>query len=151
MKSLNLEEIDGMLKSLNDEAVRIQEEIAILTRLRSLRSGGTDASSVSYTKTAPTERRRGRPAKSEGTNEGANEGASSKTLPLPKLLVHLANEAKKPLTFAEIASMVEQSGYQTDAKNPSNMVYQCLRKLTIKGVFAKDENDQFKLSTNDAA
>jgi len=147
MKSLNLEEIDGMLKSLNDEAVRIQEEIAILTRLRSLRSGGTDASSVSYTKTAPTERRRGRPAKSEGTNEGA----SSKTLPLPKLLVHLANEAKKPLTFAEIASMVEQSGYQTDAKNPSNMVYQCLRKLTIKGVFAKDENDQFKLSTNDAA
>lgn len=146
----DLQAIDDRLAVLNAQIVQMQEEITILNRLRDLRTGVTG--NVGKT-VAPnpkmegeTPRRRGRPAKVK--TEGAV--ASNKTLPLPKLLVHLATEAHKPLTFAEIADMVEKSGYQTDAKNPSNMVYQCLRKLTLKGVFAKD-NDHFKLNSSEAA
>lgn len=147
----DLQAIDDRLAVLDAQIVKMQEEITILNRLRDLRTGV--AENVVGKTVAPTAknegetpRRRGRPAKVK--TEGAV--ASNKTLPLPKLLVHLATEAHKPLTFAEIADMVEKSGYQTDAKNPSNMVYQCLRKLTLKGVFAKD-NDHFKLNNSEAA
>ena len=149
----DLQAIDDRLAVLNAQIVQMQEEITILNRLRDLRTGFAGNVNVVGKTVAPTAkmegetpRRRGRPAKVK--TEGAV--ASNKTLPLPKLLVHLATEAHKPLTFAEIADMVEKSGYQTDAKNPSNMVYQCLRKLTLKGVFAKD-NDHFKLNNSEAA
>lgn len=69
-----------------------------------------------------------------------SESNGEKKMRLPSLLVVLGQQnAGRALTYKELAEMVQASGYASESKNFSNMVYQSLQKLVKRGVYNKNE------------
>lgn len=61
---------------------------------------------------------------------------------LPTLLTQIAADARKPLKIADFVELARKSGYQSDANDFPNMVYQSLRKLVKRGVLEKDQDSR---------
>lgn len=61
---------------------------------------------------------------------------------LPTLLERIAAEQKRPLKIADFVALARQAGYQTEAKDFPNMVYQALLKLVKRGVLEKDQESR---------
>lgn len=83
---------------------------------------------------APVKRKRGRPRKTELASP-KSEGKSSD---LPTLLEVISQTVSRPMKQDEFVRMVRDSGYQTNAKDISNMVYQALLKLVKRGTMKKN-------------
>jgi hypothetical protein len=61
---------------------------------------------------------------------------------LPTLLAQIAAEQQRPLKIADFVSLARAAGYQTDAKDFPNMVYQALLKLVKRGILEKDQESR---------
>jgi len=65
---------------------------------------------------------------------------NEKNMKLPSLLIMLGQQnAGRSVTYKELAEMVQESGYSTESKNFSNMVYQSLQKLVNRGFYTKND------------
>jgi hypothetical protein len=61
---------------------------------------------------------------------------------LPTLLTQIAASSPKPLKIADFVSAVRATGYQSEAEDFPNMVYQALLKLCKRGVLEKDKDSR---------
>jgi hypothetical protein len=81
----------------------------------------------------PAPKRRGRPPK----NPNAVVAPKEKRIELPGLLETIIQSHGKPMKHEELVVAARNAGYKSDAKDFSNMVYQCLVKLVKKGTLNK--------------
>jgi len=79
-------------------------------------------------------KRRGRPPK----NPNAVPQNKEKRIELPNLLETIIQTHGKPMKHEELVVAARNAGYKSEAKDFSNMVYQCLVKLVKKGTLGKD-------------
>ena len=85
----------------------------------------------------PTKRRAHARTKSR---VNASEVNGEKKMRLPALLTVLGQQnAGRALTYKELAQLVQDSGYASESKNFSNMVYQSLQKLVKRGLYTKND------------
>lgn len=151
---------DKELETLHRDSELLQEKIGLLQRLREIdlqRNGGAAAAVTAQAPTvaqvptqaqAPAPKKKGRP-KQVKAGVPAGDG---KTVDLPTLLETIGQQVNKPLTLADFVTMVRQAGYETKAKDFSNMVYQALLKLCKRGKFKKnDETRSYEYIGNKAA
>jgi len=81
----------------------------------------------------PIPKRRGRPPK----NPNAIAAPKGKRIELPGLLETIIQSHGKPMKHEELVVATRNAGYKSNAKDFSNMVYQCLVKLVKKGTLKK--------------
>ncbi len=100
------------------------------------------------TPTGDAPKRRGRPP---GSTNKAKVPSDGKTINLPSLLETIAQQMSKPLKIDNFVTLVNQSGYESKAKDLSNMIYQSLTKLVKKGRFKKNDETREYEYVNQAA
>jgi hypothetical protein len=120
------------------EAVRPAATAAVVATTGKKRRGRPKGS-----KNKPaTGRKRGRPKTSDKPESDVKVAVNGSEMELPDLLTTIAQEVGKPMKLPDFLSVVLSSGYQSDAKDKSNMVYQALNKLVKRGTLKKDPDSR---------
>ena len=100
-------------------------------------------------KVAEAPKKRGRPAKAKVAAEAPKKRGrppkadakvkadKPKRIELPELLETIVQKHGKAMKHEELVVAAREAGYKSEAKDFSNMVYQCLVKLVKKGTLAK--------------
>lgn len=132
-----LEELDTELASLLKGGVATAAKPASGKTTRN-RTAPSSTATASNGKSGKKKRRRGRPKKSDQPQSDVKVDVDGSGMELPDLLTVIAQEVKKPMQLADFLAVVLASGYQSEAKDKSNMVYQALNKLVKRGTLKKD-------------
>ena len=82
---------------------------------------------------AEAPKKRGRPPKADAKVKADKP----KRIELPELLETIVQKHGKAMKHEELVVAAREAGYKSEAKDFSNMVYQCLVKLVKKGTLAK--------------
>lgn len=132
-------------------------------------AAATASSPASSTSSKPKAKRgRGRPKGSKNKSAAAKKKKGPKTkaaasttstdtkieagdLDLPDLLTMIAQQVASPLKHPDFLKLVLASGYKSEAKDKSNMVYQSLNKLVKRGTLTKDPDSREYNLVADAA
>ncbi len=91
----------------------------------------------------PTGKKRGR--KPGTTNKDAASGEGKK-VKLPGLLQEVLTNNGKPMAIDELVKAVKDAGYESNASDYGNMVYQGVRSLTKKGILKQNANKEYSLA-----
>jgi hypothetical protein len=91
----------------------------------------------------PTDKKRGRKAGTTNKDAASGEG---KKVKLPGLLQEVLANNGKPMAIDELVKAVKDAGYESNASDYGNMVYQGVRSLTKKGVFKQNANKEYSLA-----
>jgi len=127
---------------LNEEKVGLLNRLAEIDAALTGQAVATTVATVAAPKQAPkptaqvadAPKRRGRPPK----NPNAVPQNKEKRIELPNLLETIIQTHGKPMKHEELVVAARNAGYKSEAKDFSNMVYQCLVKLVKKGTLGKD-------------
>ncbi len=97
--------------------------------------------------TTATKGRRGRPRKNATPETDVKVQVDGSDKELPDLLTAIAQEVGKPMRLPDYLAVVLASGYQSEAKDKSNMVYQALNKLVKRGTLVKNpDNGEYAIA-----
>lgn len=143
------------LTTLRSQREKLDKQIALLEELVDLevQHGGHQARPVAARKlaarTAATDNPKIRRAKKTSRQIGAVVSSDGKNIRLPQLLVSIGQQQSSPVKLEELCKLVKEAGYESNASNLSNMVYQSLQKLIKKGFFARnDETRDYAFTGN---
>lgn len=93
-----------------------------------------------------TGKKRGRKPGTTNKATATGEGKKVKTLKLPGLLQEVLTNNGKPMAIDAIVKAVKDAGYESNAGDYGNMVYQGVRSLTKKGILKQNANKEYSLS-----
>jgi TolA-binding protein len=131
----------------------LQEQVGLLERLAEIEESlGSDNGVAPVPAPAPAQATKGQtkkattkkataPKAATANGEGERAGVQTddgKVMDLPTLLETIGQQVNKPLMLPDFVTLVRKAGYNTKAKDFSNMVYQALLKLCKRGKFEKN-------------
>lgn len=133
------------LTTLRSQRDKLDKQIVLLEELVDLETqhGGHHVRPVAARKpaarsTAFADKPKPRKAKKNNRQIGAAVSSDGKNIRLPQLLVSIGQQQSSPVKLEELCKLVKEHGYESNASNFSNMVYQSLQKLIKKGFFARN-------------
>ena len=139
----NAQELAGLLERVGELKSQMREDYYALI-------DEEVSAAVAPTNAVTTDRpKRGRPPGSRkeagitviGRQSTAGTG-TGEWKDLPSLLSHIAETQNRPLKLADFVQLARSAGYNTQAKDFPNMVYQSLLKLVKRGVLEKDQESR---------
>lgn len=137
-KSQRVAELANELMGLNERRLVVRKELAELAV-----SLASDVADDSPTVAATATPRRVAQTRTQKQPKSITVvGRNDKQPDLPTLLTQIAANSPKPLKIADFVSAVRATGYQSEAEDFPNMVYQALLKLVKRGVLEKDKDSR---------
>lgn len=134
------------LTTLRSQREKLDKQITLLEELVDLETqhGGHQPRPVTARKpaarTAVADKAKPRKSKRSSRQIGAAVSSDGKNIRLPQLLVSIGQQQSSPVKLEELCKLVKEAGYESNASNFSNMVYQSLQKLIKKGFFARNSD-----------
>lgn len=131
------------LVNLRSQQEKINKQISLLEELIDLESqhAGDDVPAPVATRKAKSRATKPQKAAKRRTAQaGAVVSSEGKNIRLPQLLINIGQQLDAPAKLEQICALVKSAGYESNASDFSNMVYQGLQKLIKKGVFARNSD-----------
>jgi len=128
------------LVSLRSQQEKISKQISLLEELIGLETqhAGQDAPSPVSSSRKNKPKTKTVRAKRRTAQAGAVVTSEGKHVRLPQLLINIGQQLDGPAKLEQICALVKSAGYESNASDFSNMVYQALQKLIKKGDFARN-------------